>query len=380
MRGASLKRIAALCRKEILHIVKDPRTLGIVFMLPTVQLVLFGYSFNMEIGEVPLAVIDRDRSSDSRRLIEGFAGSDLFVFVECGDSARDITGCFRERTARAALVVPHDFQRLLRRGRTAPVQLIVDAADPNAAQLVRNYVGRVIADFNEGRGGAASAGFESGAAAPFDTRTAILFNPNLESSYFFVPGIVAMIMVMICALLTSITIAREKETGTMEQILVSPVRPREIIIGKVLPYVLLAFLDGLVVLLLGILLFDIPFRGDIGLMIALSTVYLLTALSLGLMISTRARTQQVAIMLALTATLLPTLMLSGLMFPIDSMPRALRLVTRLVPARYYLLIIRGIMLKGSGFVHLWREAAPLVAMTVVLLAVSVRRFNARLEG
>ena len=371
MKRASFGRIAALARKELLHIWKDPRTLGIVFLLPTVQLILFGYAFNMEIGEIPLVVIDHDRSVDSRRLVERFAGSDLFSFDAREAAVGDIADRFRARTARAALVVPHDFQRRLGRGMTAEVQVVIDAADPNTAELVRNYAGRVIAAFGADR--------RPRAESPFETRTAILFNANLESAFFFVPGIVAMIMVMICALLTSITIAREKETGTMEQILVSPVRPREIIIGKVLPYILLAFLDGLVVLLLGILLFDVPFRGSVWLMAALSTLYLLTALSLGLMISTRARTQQVAIMLALTATLLPTIMLSGLMFPIDSMPRPLQFVTYLVPARYYLLIIRGIMLKGSGIAHLWREVAPLAVMTTVLLAFSVRRFGLRLE-
>ena len=214
---------------------------------------------------------------------------------------------------------------------------------------------------------------------PFDVRTSILYNPDLKSAFFFVPGIVAMIMVMICALLTSITVAREKETGTMEQLLVSPVRPREIIAGKVLPYVFLAFLDGTFILVVGILLFGVPFNGSLLLMVGLSTLYIITALSLGLMISTVARTQQVAIMMALTITMLPTIMLSGLVFPIESMPRPLQLFTYIVPARYFLQIIRGILLKGSALAHLWQPALSLLVMTSILLTVAVRRFGMKLE-
>jgi ABC-2 type transport system permease protein len=379
-----VNRIAALSRKEFLHIVKDPRTLLIVFLLPLIQLVLFGYSFNMEIDEIALAVLDRDNTTVSRDLIELFAGSDLFRVMPYEGSADDTEIIFKKRTADALLVIPRDFERRLLRGTGADVQVLIDASDPNTAVLIRAYFTRVIARFGalpqaraaaNGRPEAAIAG----SSPPFEIRTSILYNPDLESSFFFVPGIVAMIMVMICALLTSITVAREKETGTMEQILVSPIRPREIIAGKVLPYILLAFLDGTFILLVGIFLFGVPFRGNVLLMAALSTLYVLTALSLGLMISTRARTQQVAIMFALVATMLPTFLLSGLIFPIDSMPRVLQYISYIVPAKYFLLIIRGIMLKGSDLSHLWEPTLSLIVMTSVLLAVSIKRFATTLE-
>jgi ABC-2 type transport system permease protein len=252
-----------------------------------------------------------------------------------------------------------------------PVQFVVDASDANAATLIRNYCLAVLADFNAARGQATPSAL--------DVRPTFLFNPDLKSATFFAPGIVAMILVMISAMLTSITIAREKETGTMEQILVSPVRPIEIVAGKVLPYVGLAFLDGALILGLGMLIFGVPFRGSVALLVGLTGLYILAALSLGLLISTRSRTQQVALMAAQTATLLPTIMLSGLVFPIASMPRILQALTYIVPARYYLLMIRGIMLKGSTFGHLMVPSLALGALTIVWLAVSIRRFRMTLE-
>lgn len=369
--SGSARRVLAISRKEFLHILKDPRTLLIVFLLPLVQLIMFGYSFRLEIQEIKLAVLDRSNSAESRSLVQLFAGSELFTLSGFDGAPGGMETLFKERKAKAVLVIPSDFCRTIRRSGVAGVQIVIDASDPNAAVLVRNYCNQVIAGFNET--------IAPGRSLPFEVRSSILYNPDMKSSFFFVPGIVAMIMVMICALLTSITVSREKEAGTMEQILVSPVRPHEIIIGKVLPYIVLAFLDGVFILLAGIFMFGVPFRGDVPLMIALSTLYLVTALSLGLMISTQARTQQVAIMMALVATLLPTILLSGLVFPIESMPPLLRLITYAVPAKYYLMIIRGIMLKGSSFGDLWKPALCMFVMMAVLLAVAVRRFGMKLE-
>ncbi|MFH0778854.1 MAG: ABC transporter permease, partial [Candidatus Eisenbacteria bacterium] len=245
------------------------------------------------------------------------------------------------------------------------------ASDANAATLIQNYCTQVLLRFNEIRRGASPM--------PFEARMAIPFNPDLKSSYFFVPGVMAMILVMISALLTSIAITREKETGTMEQILVSPVLPREIILGKVLPYIVLAFLDASVVLAVALLVFHVPFNGSPVLLLALTLLYITTALSLGLMISTSVRTQQIAMMVALLITLLPTIMLSGLVFPIASMPKLLQWITYLVPAKYYLLIVRGILLKGSAFTQLLQPVTILAAMAIVLLLVAVRRFSMNLE-
>ncbi len=367
----SVKRIIAVTRKEFLHIMKDPRTLLIVFLMPVVQLVMFGYAFNLEIQNVKLAVIDHANSVESRQLIRQFEGSRYFqpfFFDKPVDEAQDL---FKSQKARAVMVIPFDFDRRLQRDTQTAVQFLIDASDPNAATLIRNYCNQVLLSFNETRG--------YNIPLPFDLRSSILFNPDMKSAFFFVPGIIALILVMISALLTSITIAREKEMGTMEQILVSPIRPGEIVLGKVLPYIFLAFLDATIILLIGIFLFGVPFRGSMLLMLVLSTLYIITALSLGLMISTRAHTQQVAMMMALIITLLPTFMLSGLIFPIPSMPLLLQYITYLVPAKYYLLIIRGILLKGSVFLNLWEPTLFLALMTLILLGFSIRKFSMTLE-
>ncbi len=364
-------RILAIARKEFFHIIYDVRTLMILFLMPVAQLLIFGYALNMEIQRVDLAVIDDAQSTESRHLMEQFRGSTFFHPFHYEGTISQLEDLFKLRRARAAMIIPADFDRQLRTGATAPVQFLIDASDANAATLIKNYCNQVIADYNAGRG--------ARIPLPFDLRSTILFNPDLKSSYFFVPGLIAMILIMISALLTSITIAREKETGTMEQILVSPVRPYQIIIGKVLPYMVLAFLDAALILLIGLIVFHVPFRGSAILLLLLMTMYLFTALSLGLMISTWARTQQVAMMAAQIVTLLPTMMLSGLIFPIASMPKALQAVTYLVPARYFLLIVRGIMLKGSEFHQLLRPTLFLTFTALVLLTISVRKFSMTLE-
>ena len=364
-------RILAIARKEFFHIIYDFRTLLIIFMMPVLQLIIFGYALNMEIQRVDMAVMDFSRSTESRKLVEEFSGSKFFRPFYYQGPVSGLEDLFKSRRARAAMVIPADFATKLRTSPNAPVQFLIDASDANAATFVRMYCTQVLFNYNEDRG--------IKTLIPFDVRTAILFNPNLKSSYFFVPGIIAMILVMISCLLTSITITREKETGTMEQILVSPVRPHEIILGKVLPYIALAFADASVVVFMGLVVFRVPFEGSFLLLVALTALYIITALSLGLTISTRVRTQQVAMMIAQVATILPTIMLSGLVFPIASMPKLLQYVTYIIPARYYLLIVRGIFLKGSQLVHLLEPTLFLVVMALVLLITSVRRFSMNLE-
>ncbi|KPJ59296.1 MAG: hypothetical protein AMJ46_11665 [Latescibacteria bacterium DG_63] len=364
-------RVVSIAHKEFFHIFRDFRTLIIVLLMPVVQLIMFGYAFNLEIQRVDMAVIDFSRSTASRDLFEKFAGSKFFHPFYYDGSLSELDGLFKSRVARVAMIVPQDLERQLLYKSQVGLQFVVDASDANAATLIKNYCNQVLIAYNESRG----VEFP----VPFDVRSSILFNPDLKSSYFFVPGVIAMILVMISALLTSIAIAREKEMGTMEQILVSPVLPYEIVLGKVLPYIALAFADAAIVLFIGFVVFRVPFMGSIVLLVALTTLYIITALSLGLMISTGARTQQVAMMLALTVTLLPTILLSGLVFPIASMPRLLQYLTYLVPARYYLLIVRGILLKGSVLGELLMSTLSLVVMSLVLLFVSVRRFSMNLE-
>lgn len=364
--------VLTFSKKEFYHILHDPKTLIIIFVLPLLQLIMFGYALNMEIQNVPLAVVDLEKSPRARQIIQQFEGSRFFtVFHYSGDISR-IDELFKERRARVALVIPHDLSRRMQRTSRIPLQFIIDASDANAATLIRNYSNQVINDFN--------LAHNPGLKSVFTVRSRILYNPDMQSTYFFVPGLVALLLIMLSALLTSISITREKESGTLEQVLVSPVRPAQIIIGKVLPYVLLGLIIGTVIIVLGIVLFSVPFRGSILLLFLLTLLYIITALSMGILISTVANTQQVAMMIAQLATMLPTLFLSGFIFPIPSMPRILQYLSYLVPARYYLLIVRGIILKGSAISQLWLPSSALLVMSLFLLMVSVRKFKITLEA
>ncbi len=370
-RFSTLKRIFAISRKEFLHIIHDYRSLMIIFVMPVLQLILFGYALNMEIQEINLAAIDHCRTPLSRDLIKHFESNSYFSVQYYNGPMSEIDELFLKREARVILIIDKDFQKNFQRNPMTPVQILIDAADPNAATMIRQYCNGVITKFNELNNPTLTL--------PLNIKPRIWYNPDLKSAYFFIPALIALILVMISALLTSITITREKEMGTMEQILVSPVRPVEIIIGKVLPYIGFAFMDGILILLLGIFLFQVPFIGSYLLLLLLSIVYIITALSLGLMISTAVSTQQVAMMIAIAATLLPTIMLSGFIFPLKSMPMILQYVSYIVPAKYYLIIIRGIMLKGNTLIQLASQTLFLLLMTLILLVNAVRKFSLNLE-
>jgi ABC-2 type transport system permease protein len=365
-----LTRILALIRKEFIHIRRDFRTLIIIFLMPVVQLLMFGYAINMEIQRIDLAVIDYARTPTSSDLVRSFSGSKYFAVKPFDGEETAVEQLFQKRQAHAVLIIPQDFGELFARSLPTLVQILIDASDSNSAQAIRNYIDAVLQTHN----------LERGLKQPFDVRTTIQYNPALKSAYFFVPGLVALILMMISALLTSITIAREKETGTLEQILVSPVQPIEIIIGKVVPYIVLAFMDGIIILLVAHFWFEVPVKGSVMLILLSSTLFVFVALAIGLLISTRAQTQQVAMLAALIASLLPTIMLSGFIFPVNGFPWPLQLLSNVVPAKYFLQIIRGMMLKGNTVSELWPQLTVLVVMGLFLTVVSAKRFKMTLEG
>ncbi|NOX36879.1 MAG: ABC transporter permease [Calditrichaeota bacterium] len=365
-------RIAAIALKEFWHILHDPRSLTIIFLLPVIQLIMFGYALNLEIQKVELAIIDLDRTPASRELIQHFEGSPFFEVMAFRAPISQIETLFLRRKARAVLIIPADYSRQRQQGTTVDLQLIIDASDPNAAINISNYCQQIVEAVPTTR--------LAPPPAPFEVKSTIWFNPDMKSAYFFVPGLLALLLVMISALLTSVAITREKETGTLEQLLVSPVTPVEIILGKVIPYVLLAFLDGVGILLIGVFVFQVPFTGSAVLLAFLTLLYIITALSLGLMISTVTSTQQVAMMAAQSATLLPTLFLSGFIFPLRSLPWILQLISYIVPARYYLVIVRGIMLKGNTLPQLITPALFLMGLSTVLLIIAGKRFKTTLEA
>lgn len=362
----NLKRVNGIALKEYNHIIRDPRTLLILILMPILQLTIFGYAMRFEIRHVKLAVRDYSHSPASQDLIRKFGATEYFTVQVLNSYSVTPQMLFNTRQAHAVLTIPPSFAA--EKGTDRSLQLLIDASDANAAQLVLTYCQEIIA-----------SEYGPDLRRVLDVRPKLLYNPDLKSAYFFVPGLIATILVMICALLTSISIAREKELGTLEQLLVSPVTVSDILAGKIAPYVVLALVDALLILGIGMLLFRVPFLGSIAAFLFYTLIYVVAALCLGLMVSTIAKTQQVAMMMALGMTLLPTLMLSGFIFPIRSMPWILQQVTYIVPARYFLLIIRGIMIKGNTTLELWHSGAALAAISCVALLVAARRFKLKLQ-
>lgn len=363
-----LKRIVAVIRKEFIHIFRDVRSLLVILALPILMLLLYGNMISLDPNAMSIGFVDLDKSQSSRQLIERFEGSGFFEIGAVSDSPADIESFLQRRVVKGVVVIPADFEKRLRRDPSIPIQLVADASDSNTASLVTNYVGAIALD-------ASLEGFKT----PLEVRTRMLYNPDAKTMYFILPGIASIIMLLISALLPCLTLVKEKETGTLEQILVTPLSSAEIVLGKIAPYLLLAFLDGLLVLGSASLIYRMPFRGSLPLLLALCLLFVLSGLSLGLLISSRVKSQQVAIMGALALTMLPTMVLSGFMFPVESMPPFLQGVSHLIPVSYFLVIIRGILVKGIGFQYLVPPTLFLVGFTAFALLVSILSFKPRLD-
>jgi ABC-2 type transport system permease protein len=361
--------LVAIFRKEMIQIFRDPQSLIIVLVMPLLMLFLYGYAINLDMKQIEIAIIDESHSPESRSLIARITATDFFRVTARDVPAAAISDLFKARVARCALIIPPGYAPRLAAGEDAQVQLVIDASDPNAAGFISSYVGEVAAKENG-----------SGASPVlFSVSPRIFYNPDMSSTVFYVPGLIALILGLITTVLTSIAIVRERETGTMEQILVSPARPRQIIMGKILPYILLAFIDGLLILVVGSLWFNVPVKGSFLLVNLMMLIYIMAGLSLGVLISTRVKSQADAFMRAQALTNLPTMMLSGFIFPVSSMPRVFQLVSAIVPATYFMQIIRGIILKGNTIADILPQAGILLGMDVLLVALSVRSFRVRLE-
>lgn len=367
-----LKRLLAIILKEVYHILRDPRSLTIIFVMPVLMVLLFGHALNMDIKHIRLAVIDYDHTGESRKIIRSFKASSYFDITAYARTRDEVERLLKNGDIKAALIIPRDFSRQRATNPVSSVQLLVDGSDPTFGNATINYANALLN----------LAALQDGGVAqliPLDIRDRYLYNPDLKGANFIVPGLVAVIMMMVCALLTSITLSREKETGTLDIMLVSPVRPIEIVIGKVLPYIFISFLDGVFILLFAKIVFDIPIKGDLSLLLGLSVLFMYCALSIGLFISSIASTQQVAMIAALVSTILPSIMLSGFIFPIFSMPAPLRALTAIVPAKYYMIIIRGILLKSGTFDMLKMDALYLFLLGSMFLFMATMRFKTRAQ-
>ena len=374
------ERLKHMLVKEFIQILRDPRMKAIVFVTPILQLVVLGYAVTTDVREIPTAVADFDRTQAARELVRRFERSGYFRVVERVDEARALGRLLDAGRVKAALQLDPGFDTDLKRGRTALVQILVDGTDSNTAGVVADYASRIVFEYNRdaARAGAAVLALAGPGAGEVELRARVWYNPDLRSRNFYVPGVMAILIMLTSLLLTSMAIVREREIGTMEQLMVTPIRPVELILGKTLPFALIGFFDVALITVVAVSWFAVPIRGSLLLLFGATALYLLSALGIGLFISTVSRTQQQALMTTFFF-FQPAMLLSGFVFPIANMPEAIQYLTYLNPLRYFLVIIRGIFLKGSGADVLWPHMLALFLLGSGVLTVSALRFRKRLE-
>lgn len=372
--GLNLLRLWAIMRKEAVQIRRDPVALRLALLMPVIQLTLFGYAVNTDVQHIPMAVTDQCNCESSRRLVEMYVNTKYFDVVRRTSSAAQMVDLIDAGRVKTGMLIPPDFERRLLRGERAPVQFLIDGTDSSVASQGLS-VANLVAQTRSVQLLVENVGVPL--AQPIDFRPRVLYNPDLKSSNFFVPGLMGIIMQMIAVILTSFSVVRERERGTLEQLIASPIKPMELMIGKLLPYAGIAVVDGVLVLLAARLLFQVPINGSLLLLAALSLVFLICALGIGLLISAVAQNQAQALQMALFV-MMPSFIISGFVFPRESMPLVIYLIGFFIPITYYLVILRGIIVKGIGFAYLWDTFLPMVALTVVLIYLSASRFHKRL--
>jgi len=374
-----LTRLAAVSKKEFLQISRDARSLAMGIAMPVVLLVLFGYALSLDVDRVPLVVWDQSRTQASRDFLSLFQGSRYFSIGQYAGDYRGLERAINAGKAIGALVIRYDFAREVAAGRPTAVQLILDGSDSNTATITLGYAQAVVRGYSQGL--TVDAVMRSGGTVPnppIDLRPRVWFNENMESKNYIIPGLISIIMMIIAALLTSLTLAREWERGTMEQLISTPVKSAELILGKLLPYFAIAMFDVLIAVVMGYFVFGVPFRGNVILLSVIASVFLVGTLSLGILISARTKNQLAASQFALVLTFLPSFLLSGYVYPIANMPRPIQLVTYVVPATYLTKIMRGIYLKGVGLHVVWFDALLLVFFSAVMVALAAASFRKKL--
>ena len=372
----NIERIKRMLVKEFIHIFRDPKMKGVIFLMPIIQVLVFGYAVTTDVKNVATAVYDLDNSMASRELVARFENSGYFNVVARLDREAQVRDVLDRGTVRAVLRLNKGFETELRAGRTAQLQVLLDGTDSNTAGIVLDYSARIAGELSQAilvkRISQLKGQFPQPAGVDIQTRA--WFNENLESRNFYVPGVIAILVMLITLMLTSMAVVREKEVGTMEQIMVTPITPAEFILGKSLPFALIGFADVIVITLIGVFWFEVPIRGDLALLFFATALYLMTTLGIGLLISTVSQTQQQA-MMSTFFFYFPAVLLSGFMFPIANMPQVIQWMTFLNPLRYFLVIIRGIFLKGVGPSVLWPQMLALAVMGILTLWAASRRFD-----
>lgn len=364
-----MKAFIEFIKKEFRHIFRDPRTLLILFAMPLVQLLLFGFVIKTEIKDADIAIWDKSHDATTQKLTNKILSSGYFNLVKSIESNGEIEQLFKKGTLKLVIVYTQDFEKKLVNEGIADIQIIADASDPNMAAILVNYAESIIKDFNQ----------TNNTQIGVQPKPRMFYNEEMKSVYMFVPGLMAVILMLISSMMTSISLTRETEMGSMEILLVSPLKPLQIILGKVIPYAILAFIDAALIIQLGQFVFGVPVAGNHILLLIETIIFIITALSMGIFISTITNSQLAAMMISAVGLILPTVLLSGFIFPIDNMPLALQIISNIVPGKWFLLAIKNIMLKGSGVMIIWNETAVLLFMTTFLLFISVKRFKNRLE-
>ena len=367
-----MKQFLSFVKKEFYHILRDKRTMFILLGMPIVQIVIFGFALTNEVKNSKIAVVDNSKDPSTASLIQEIEASRFFDVEKNLYSYTQIESAFKQGKIKLAVVFPQQFGNDLLHFNKAQVQLIADASDPNVASTLTNYATAIVMDYQKR--------ITNNQKLPYtiNTEVRMLYNPQLKGAYNFVPGVMAMVLMLVCTLMTAITIVREKEMGTMEVLLASPVQPLKIVIAKAVPYLLLSMINITSILLLSVFVLEVPVNGSLFLLVFESILFTLTCLAFGLLISAATNSQQTAMFISLTAMFLPTIMLSGFMFPIENMPLPLRLLSNVVPAKWYYSIVKSVMIKGLTLTAIWKETLILTGMMIFLLLLSIKKFKIRL--
>lgn len=374
-------KIIHFIKKEFLQFKRDPKMFGIILIAPVIQLIFLGYAANLDIDHIKMIVLDNDKTTTSRQFIERFTSSEYFNLVEYADNYQNITQSLDNGKSIVAIVIPNDFEKKINRKETVKVQAIFDGSDGNTASISAGYIQfiimrysqNIITDFMQRSGRLIKP------AGNLTAETRIWYNPTLKTRNYMVPGIVGLLLSIITLLLTSLAVVKEKEIGTMEQLVVTPLKSYQLIIGKLVPFIILGFISVIIVLTAMRFIFDIPVKGSISFLFFSSFLYILSTLGLGLFVSTISKTQQQAMMIAIFAVMMPMVFLSGFAFPVENMPKIIQVISYAIPLKYFNTIIRGIILKGLGFADLWIEAMVLFVMGLVILFLSSLRFHKNMD-
>lgn len=366
-----MKELRMILYKELIHIVRDKITLFLVLAIPIMLVLLFGFTISTEIRNAKVAILDQAKDSQSAALIDKISSSGYFQIVAYPETESEIDRDFKEMDIKLAIIIPSEFEHALEKEKMATLQIINDVSDLNVASVLNNYLQAITHDFiteyNQN-------GSENGTV---EIVTNMLYNPEMNSVYMFVPGIITLIMIIVTALMSSITLAREKETGTMNMLLITPVKKVYVIIGKVIPYMCLSLISTAMIILISVFVFKMPINGSIWLLLLLCVIFMFTAASFGMMISAVSKTQIDAMMVTMMGLFLPTVLLSGFLFPLDNMPMFFQVLADVFPAKWFIIAIKDVMIKGSGFFDIWKYLGILILMAVVLITISLTNVDKR---